>query len=96
MCDYDKSALAYNSPLNLSARLLVGATERLVRADSRMKQLVMLVAGYKSINKKLLKEIDQLNDYIEMQRIAIAEMHKWYGSKQTYNHLDETPSDDKQ
>ena len=60
----------------------------------RIKRLLLLVAGYKSINKKLLVEIDNLNDYIEMQRIAIADMHKWYRSKQTYNHLDETPSDD--
>jgi len=98
MCDYDKSALAYNSPLNLSARLLVGSTERLVKADMRLRRLTMLVAGYKSINKKLLVEIDTLNDYIEIQRIAIADMHKWYRSNITYdsrpNRLDETPTDD--
>lgn len=98
MCDYDKSALAYNSPLDVSARLLVGTTERLVKADMKLKRLVLLVAGYKSINQMLLKEIDGLNDYIEVQRIAIADMHKWYRSKQSYdphiNHIDEIPSDD--
>jgi hypothetical protein len=98
MCDYDKSALAYNSPLDLSARLLLGSTERLVKADMKLKRLTMLVAGYKSINKKLLVEIDNLNQHIEMQRIAIADMHKWYRSTSTYvsrpNRLDETPTDD--
>jgi hypothetical protein len=98
MCDYDKSALAYNSPLNLSARLLLGSTERLVKADMRLRRLTILVAGYKSINKKLLVEIDKLNDYIELQRIAINDMHKWYRSTSTYvsrsNRLDEIPTDD--
>jgi hypothetical protein len=98
MCDYDKSALAYNSALDLSARLLVGSTERLVTMDRRVHRLTLLVDGYKSINKKLLKEIETLNDYINMQRIAIKDMHQWYQSTSTYvsrpNRLDETPTDD--
>jgi len=97
MCDYDKSALAYNSPLDVSAKLLVGATERLVKADVRVKQLEIVVAGYKSIHNRLLKELDTLNDYIEIQRIALADMHKWYKQKQTYdrsNGLNEIPDDD--
>ena len=98
MCDYDKSALAYNSALDVSASLLVGSTERLVKAEMKLKRLVLLVAGYKSINKKLLVEIDKLNKHIEMQNIALADMHKWYRSKQSYdphiNHIDETPTDD--
>ena len=59
-----------------------------------MKQLIMLVAGYKSINKKLLVEIDRLTKHIEMQNIAIADMHKWYQSKRI-NALDEIPDDDR-
>jgi len=98
MCDYDKSALAYNSPLNLSARLLVGSTERLVTMDRRLKRLMLLVSGYKSINKKLIVENNKLTDYIEMQNIAMADMHKWYRMRQTYNpfinHIDQTPTDD--
>ena len=99
MCDYDKSALAYNSALDVSASLLVGSTERLVKAEMKLKRLVLLVAGYKSINKKLLVEIDKLNKHIEMQNIAIADMHKWYQMRQSYNpfinRLDETPNDDR-
>ena len=98
MCEYDKRALAYNSPLNLSARLLVGSTERLVTMDRRLKRLMLLVSGYKSINKKLIAENNKLTDYIEMQNIAIADMHKWYKELKTYdphiNHIDETPGDD--
>ena len=93
MCDYDKSALAYNSPLNLSARLLMGSTERLVIMDRRVKRLMLLVAGYKSMNKKLLVEIDNLYKHIEMQNIALADIHKWYMVKRS-NALDETPTDD--
>jgi hypothetical protein len=98
MCDYEKTALAYNSPLNLSARLLLGSTERLVIVDRRVKRLLLLVAGYKSINKKLIAENNKLTDYIEIQKIAITDMHKWYRSNNTYgnrpNRLDETPTDD--
>lgn len=97
MCDYDKSALAYNSALDVSASLLVGSTERLVKADVRLKQLEIVVAGYKSINNRLLKEIDTLNDYIGIQRIALTDMHKWYKQKQSYdrsNGLNEIPDDD--
>ena len=93
MCDYDKSALAYNSALDVSASLLVGSTERLVKAEMKLKRLVLLVAGYKSINKKLLVEIDKLNQHIEIQNIAIADMHKWYKSKRI-NGLNEIPDDD--
>ena len=98
MCEYDKRALAYNSPLNLSARLLVGSTERLVTMDRRLKRLMLLVSGYKSINKKLIAENNKLTDYIEMQNVAIADMHKWYKELKTYdlhiNHINETPRDD--
>lgn len=100
MCDYEKTALAYNSPLNLSARLLVGSTERLVKMDRRLQRLTLLVHGYKSINKKLLGRVNELEDYIEMQKIALADMHKWYRSDSTYvrrsNGLDERPADDNQ
>ena len=66
--------------------------------DRRLKRLMLLVAGYKSINKKLIVENNKLTDYIEIQKIAIADMHKWYRSTTTYdskpNRLDETPIDD--
>jgi len=66
--------------------------------DRRLKRLMLLVSGYKSINKKLIVENNKLTDYIEMQNIAMADMHKWYRMRQTYNpfinHIDQTPTDD--
>lgn len=62
--------------------------------DRRLQRLTLLVNGYKSINKKLLGRVNELEDYIEMQKIALADMHKWYKQPRRSNGLDETPGDD--